>query len=77
MTEPNVSNTAQQNSDKGKPKSVKLDPLGNSTTDIPDGAVHGGEIAKPGQMEGDEDIAANLTDAELKKVERKSGPIEG
>jgi len=77
MTEPNVSNTAQQNSAKGKPKPVKLDPLGNSTTDIPDGAVHGGEIAKPGQMEGDEDIAANLTDAELKKVERKSGPIEG
>jgi len=67
MTEPNVSNTAQQKQDQGKPKPVKLDPLGNSTIDIPDGAVHGGEIAKPGQMDGDEDVAANLTDAELKK----------
>jgi len=74
MTEPNVSNTAQQNADKGKPKPVKLDPLGNSTTDIPDGAVHGGEIAKPGQMEGDEDVA-NLTG--LSKIEGKTGPVEG
>ena len=88
MTEPNVSNTAQQKQDQAKPKPVKLDPLGNSTTDIPDGAVHGGEIAKPGQMDGDEDVAANLTDSELRKdvqhdaggpkgVERKTGPIEG
>ena len=74
MTEPNASNAAQQKQDRVKPKPVKLDPLGNSTTDMPDGAVHGGEIAKPGQMEGDEDVAANLTDAELKKVERKTGP---
>ena len=69
MTEPNVSNAAQHRQDRGKPKPVKLDPLGNSTIDFPDGAVHGGESAKPGQMEGDEDVAANLTDAELRKVE--------
>ena len=55
--EPDTSNSAQQNSDKVTPKPVPLDPLGNRTTDIPDGAVHGGEETKPGQMEGDEDIS--------------------
>ena len=77
MTEPSASNTAQQKQDQAKPKPVKLDPLGNSTTDIPDGAVHGGEIAKPGQMDGDEDVSANLDDAGLKKIEGKIGPVEG
>jgi len=77
MTEPNASNAAQQKQDQAKPKPVKLDPLGNSTTDIPDGAVHGGEITKPGQMDGDEDVPANLTDAELKAIEKKTGPVEG
>lgn len=77
MTEPSASNAAQQTQDQKKPKPVKLDPLGNSTTDIPDGAVHGGEIAKPGQMDGDEDVPANLVDADLKKIEDKAGPVEG
>jgi hypothetical protein len=77
MTEPNASNTAQQKQDQVKPKPVKLDPLGNSTTDIPDGAVHGGEIAKPGQMDGDEDVSANLTDAGLKQAAGSTGPAEG
>jgi hypothetical protein len=74
MTEPKASNIAQQEQDQAKPKPVARDPLGNSTTDIPDGAVRGGEIAKPGQMDGDEDVSANLTDAELRKVEDKTGP---
>ncbi|HEY0105834.1 MAG TPA: hypothetical protein VGB91_07090 [Rhizomicrobium sp.] len=56
MPEPDISNAAQQNQDRAVPRPVTRDPLGNRTTDIPDGAVHGGEAAKPGQMEGDADI---------------------
>ena len=65
MTEPNASNNAQHNQDRGKPRPVKLDPLGNRTTDIPDGAVHGGEAAKPGQMAGDEDVSPNAPQSEI------------
>jgi hypothetical protein len=57
MAEPNDSNSAQQNQDKTLPKPVKLDPLGNRTVPAADGAVHGGEETKPGQMSGDEDVS--------------------
>lgn len=47
MREPDASNTAQQNQDK---------PLKPGTPDT-SGAIHGGEAAKPGQMDGDEDAS--------------------
>ncbi|MEI9996502.1 MAG: hypothetical protein WDM91_18035 [Rhizomicrobium sp.] len=68
MREPDSSNTAQQDSDKAKRAPVKRDPLGNSTTDIPDGAVHGGEDTKPGQMDGDEDLSPSAPQAEVRKL---------
>ena len=70
MNEPNVSNAAQHSQDRKMPKPVKLDPLGNRTTDIPDGAVHGGEETKPGQMEGDEDIAADAPQSEIERTQK-------
>jgi hypothetical protein len=65
MREPNASNTAQQKSDSVKPAPVKLDPLGNRTVPEEDGAVHGGEETKPGQMQGDEDISPNAPQGEI------------
>ncbi len=74
MPQPDISNTAQQNQDKAMPKPVKLDPLGNRTTDIPDGAVHGGEEAKPGQMQGDEDVSPNEAQAKIEAVIHRTIP---
>ncbi len=76
MREPNASNTAQQNQDQSKPKPVKLDPLGNSTVPDADGPVHGGEAAKPGQMDGDDDPPTPRTPGKpVGTVE--GGPTEG
>ena len=75
MREPNTSNDAQHRSDAAEPARVKLDPLGNRTTDIPDGAVHGGEETKPGQMDGDEDISPNAPQGEIEAtVQRDTIP---
>jgi len=71
MTEPSDSNTAQQNQDKAKPKPVKLDPLGNHTVPETDGAVHGGEETKPGQMSGDEDISPSAPQSEIEATVRR------
>ena len=57
MREPNDSNNSQHKSDAVTPPPVKLDPLGNRTVPEGDGAVHGGEETKPGQMAGDEDAS--------------------
>ncbi|HJW42174.1 MAG TPA: hypothetical protein VJ476_13245 [Rhizomicrobium sp.] len=67
MREPNASNTAQQKSDSVKPAPVKLDPLANCTVPEEDGAVHGGEETKPGQMQGDEDISPNAPQGEIEE----------
>jgi hypothetical protein len=51
MREPDRSNAAQQNQDrKGSAPGAAIDESG---------AVHGGEAAKPGQMEGDADVDSN------------------
>ncbi len=71
MTEPDRSNAAQQRQDKATKTGVVLDPLGNRTIDIPDGAVHGGEETKPGQMQGDEDISPNAPQAEIEAALRR------
>jgi hypothetical protein len=72
MREPSISNTAQQNSDKAKPAKVKLDPLANHTVPEADGAVHGGEETKPGQMDGDEDLSSpNEQQAQIERAVRK------
>ena len=77
MTEPSESNTAQQSSDKAKPAKVKLDPLGNHTVPEADGAVHGGEETKPGQMDGDEDASpSDSQDAIEAKVHRTIPPAD-
>ena len=68
MAEPNNSNAAQQNQDKTAPKPVPLDPLANRTVPKADGAVHGGEETKPGQMSGDEDISPNAPQGEIERA---------
>ncbi len=70
MAEPNESNAAQEKQDAKKPKPVKLDPLGNHTVPVADGAVHGGEETKPGQMDGDEDISPSAPQTEVEKAVR-------
>ncbi|HXC54783.1 MAG TPA: hypothetical protein VNU97_05785 [Rhizomicrobium sp.] len=55
MREPEISNTAQQRQDKPAP--AQRDERANSTLPRGSGAVHGGEAAKPGQMDGDEDVS--------------------
>jgi hypothetical protein len=77
MREPNASNTAQQESDRVTPKPVKLDPLGNRTVPEADGAVHGGEETKPGQMAGDEDASPSDRQDEIEaKVNRHIPPAD-
>ena len=68
MSEPNDSNTAQQNQDVARPKPVALDPLGNRTVPLADGAVHGGEETKPGQMSGDEDASPSAPQSEIERA---------
>ncbi len=70
MAEPNESNSAQEKQDKAKPKIVPLDPLGNRTVPEADGAVHGGEETKPGQMSGDEDISPSAPQSEIERAIR-------
>ncbi|MEJ0027409.1 MAG: hypothetical protein WDN01_15395 [Rhizomicrobium sp.] len=70
MAEPNESNSAQQNQDRQKPGPVKLDPLANRTVPAADGAVHGGEVTKPGQMDGDEDVSPSAPQSEVEKAVR-------
>jgi hypothetical protein len=48
MREPDISNQAQQNQDKPGPAAPVRDRSG---------AIQGGEAAKPGQMDGDEDVS--------------------
>ena len=55
MAEPGTSDKAQQDQDRAPSRPVALAPLANSTVPKADGAVHGGEAAKPGQMDGDDD----------------------
>jgi hypothetical protein len=72
MREPANSNTAQKDSDRVTPKPVKLDPLGNHTVPDADGAIHGGEETKPGQMAGDEDASPRDRQADIEaKVHRQ------
>jgi hypothetical protein len=71
VTQPNDSNAAQQRQDKATKTGVRLDPLANRMTDIPDGAVHGGEAAKPGQMEGDADIDANAPESAIESAVKR------
>jgi len=71
MTQPSDSNAAQQNQDKKMPRPVKLDPLGNRTVPLADGAVHGGEETKPGQMSGDEDISPSAPQSEIEKAVKR------
>ena len=69
-----ASNTAQQDQDKAKPAKVKLDPLGNRTVPDADGAVHGGEETKPGQMDGDEDLSPNAPQGEIEAAVTRTIP---
>jgi hypothetical protein len=71
MREPNISNTAQEKSDAVKRPKVVLDPLGNHTVPEADGAVHGGEETKPGQMDGDEDMSPNAPQPEIERAVQK------
>ena len=71
MAEPNESNAAQQNQDKARPKPVTLDPLANRTVPLADGAVHGGEETKPGQMSGDEDVSPSAPQSEIEKAVKR------
>lgn len=70
MTEPNASNAAQQRQDKATRTGVTLDPLANRTVPDADGAVHGGEETKPGQLQGDEDISPNAPQGEIEAAVR-------
>ncbi len=74
MTEPSNSNAAQQDQDKTRPKPVKLDPLGNHTVPEADGAVHGGEDTKPGQMSGDEDVSPSAPQSNIEATVRRTIP---
>ncbi|MEI9990071.1 MAG: hypothetical protein WDM86_08540 [Rhizomicrobium sp.] len=71
MAEPNESNSAQEKQDRRKPKPVALDPLANHTVPVADGAVHGGEETKPGQMDGDEDISPSAPQSEVERAVRR------
>lgn len=73
MREPANSNIAQQESDAAKRGPVKLDPLGNHTVPDADGAVHGGEETKPGQMAGDEDISPSENQNKIETTIHRSG----
>jgi len=68
MAQPDDSNAAQQKQDETKPKPVPLDPLANRTVPKADGAVHGGEETKPGQMSGDEDISPSAPQSEIERA---------
>ena len=64
MRQPDFSNAAQEAQEQESAADIvrtraaarKLNPRSGAVTD---GAVHGGEETKPGQMDGDADISAN------------------
>ncbi|HEX4303663.1 MAG TPA: hypothetical protein VHZ78_12780 [Rhizomicrobium sp.] len=72
MRQPDFSNAAQQAQEQESAADVvrarkdirKLQPRLKSG----DGAVHGGEQTKPGQMSGDEDIAATAPQAAIERA---------
>jgi hypothetical protein len=78
MPEPDISNKAQQSQEEASKTDLKkpgreADAVG-ATLKPADGAVHGGEETKPGQMDGDEDISPNAPQSEIEKAVRSPGP---
>jgi hypothetical protein len=75
MPEPDISNKAQQSQEAASAADLKkpgreADAVGARLKPGSDGAVHGGEETKPGQMDGDEDIAPNAPQTEIEKAVR-------
>ncbi len=75
MPEPDISNKAQQSQEDASAADLKkpgqeADAIGARLRPAKDGAVHGGEETKPGQMEGDEDIGPNAPQTEIEKAAR-------
>jgi hypothetical protein len=72
MKQPGISNTAQEDQEaKGAADRARFraetEKLG-ARIKTGDGAVHGGEETKPGQMDGDEDISPNAPQSEIEKA---------
>lgn len=82
MRQPQFSNKAQQDQDPATAPVLKrpeeeADGVGPTLKPLVDGAIHGGEETKPGQMQGDEDLSPSAPEAEVEQAVRNPAGGEG